>query len=66
MMKNVTDFKHKILEQVSKEEAEKAVKTILKFVGENPDREGLIETPKRVIKAFQEYFSGYLINPDEY
>ena len=66
MMKNVTDFKHKILEQVSKEEAEKSIKTILKFVGENPDREGLIETPKRVIKAFQEYFSGYLINPDEY
>ena len=66
MMKNVTDIKHKILEQVSKEEAEKAIKTILKFVGENPDREGLVETPKRVIKAFQEYFGGYLINPDDY
>ena len=65
-MKNVTDIKNKILEKISKEEAEKAIKTILKFVGENPDREGLVETPKRVIKAFQEYFGGSLINPDDY
>jgi GTP cyclohydrolase I len=65
-MKNVTDIKHKILEKISKEEAEKAIKTILKFVGEDPNREGLLETPKRVVKAFQEYFSGYLVNPDEY
>lgn len=65
-MKNVTDIKHKILEKISKEEAEKAIKTILKYVGEDPNREGLIETPKRVIKAFEEYFGGYLINPDNY
>ena len=65
-MKNVTDIKHKILEQISKEEAEKAIKTILKYIGEDPNREGLIETPKRVIKAFEEYFGGYLINPDDY
>ena len=65
-MKNVTDIKHKILEKISKEEAEKAIKTILKYVGEDPNREGLIETPKRVIKAFEEYFGGYLINPDDY
>ena len=65
-MKNVTDIKHKILEQISKEEAEKAIKTILKYIGEDPNREGLIETPKRVIKAFEEYFGGYLINPDNY
>jgi len=65
-MKNVTDIKHKILEKISKEEAEKAIKTILKFVGEDPNREGLLETPKRVVKAFQEYFGGYLINPDEF
>ena len=55
-MKNVTDIKHKILEQISKEEAEKAIKTILKYIGEDPNREGLVETPKRVIKAFEEYF----------
>ena len=65
-MKNVTDIKHKILETISKEEAEKAIKTILKYIGEDPNREGLLETPKRVVKAFQEYFSGYLINPDEF
>ena len=65
-MKNVTDIKHKILEKISKEEAEKAIKTILKYVGEDPNREGLIETPKRVINAFEEYFGGYLINPDDY
>lgn len=41
-MKNVTDIKHKILEKISKEEAEKAIKTILKYVGEDPNREGLI------------------------
>ena len=65
-MKNVTDIKHKILEKISKEEAEKAIKTILKYIGEDPNREGLVETPKRVIKAFEEYFGGYLINPDNY
>jgi len=65
-MKNVTDIKHKILEKISKEEAEKAIKTILKYVGEDPNREGLIETPRRVIKAFEEYFGGYLINPDDF
>ena len=65
-MKNVTDIKHKILEKISKDEAEKAIRTILKFIGENPDREGLTETPKRVVKAFQEYFGGYLIDPNEF
>ena len=65
-MKNVTDFKAKVLQKVSKDEAEKAVKTILKYIGESPGREGLVDTPKRVIKAFNEYFSGYGENPEEY
>ena len=64
--KNVTEFKAKIEEKISKEEAKKAIQTILKYIGENPEREGLIETPKRVIKAFDEYFSGYLESPQEY
>ena len=64
--KNVTEFKAKLEENISKEEAKKAIQTILKYIGENPEREGLIETPKRVIKAFDEYFSGYLENPQEY
>ena len=65
-MKNVADFKAKVLEKVSKDEAEKAIKVVLKYIGENPNREGLVETPKRVIKAFNEYFSGYSENPEEY
>lgn len=47
----------------SREEALEAVKTLIKFIGDDPEREGLIETPKRVIKAFEEYYAGYKINP---
>ena len=64
--KNVTEFKAKLEAKISKDEAKKAIQTILKYIGENPDREGLIETPKRVIKAFEEYFFGYQENPEEY
>ena len=64
--KNVTEFRAKLEEKISKEEAKKAIQTILKYIGENPDREGLIETPKRVIKAFNEYFSGYAEDPQLY
>ena len=45
--------------EVSDKQAEEAFKTILKWIGEDPNREGLIETPKRVVKAFKEYFKGY-------
>ena len=45
--------------QVSDKEAEEAIKKILMWIGEDPTREGLIETPKRVVKAFKEYFQGY-------
>ena len=64
--KNVAEFKAKLLEKVSKDEAQKAIQIILKYIGENPNREGLLETPKRVIKAFDQYFSGYSENPQEY
>ena len=50
---------------VSKSEAEKAVKTLIEYIGEDPDREGLIDTPKRVIKSFREFYSGYGQNPEE-
>lgn len=43
----------------SRAEAEAAVRTLIQWVGENPDREGVKETPRRVVKAFEEYFSGY-------
>ena len=60
-MKLVKDTDTKILKvnEVSDKEAEEAFKTILTWMGEDPKREGLLETPKRVVKAFKEYFSGY-------
>ena len=45
--------------EVTDKQAEEAFKTILKWIGEDPNREGLIETPRRVVKAFKEYFKGY-------
>jgi GTP cyclohydrolase IA len=47
------------IKKISDKEAEEAFKTILAWMGENPAREGLLETPKRVVKAFKEYFGGY-------
>ncbi len=47
----------------SREQAESAVKTLLSYIGEDPTREGLIDTPGRVIRAYDEFFSGYDIDP---
>ena len=60
-MKLVKETDNKILDtkKVSDKEAEEAFKTILTWIGEDPSREGLLETPKRVVKAFKEYFAGY-------
>ena len=52
-------FKDALDKKISREEAEEAVKTLIKWVGDNPSREGLKDTPKRVIKAYEEFFSGY-------
>ena len=49
--------------KISDKEAEEAFKTILAWMGEDPRREGLLETPKRVVKAFKEYFKGYKEDP---
>ena len=46
-------------------QAEDAVRTLIAWAGDNPDREGLLETPKRVVNAYREFFSGYEANPDE-
>ena len=51
------------ISKVSDKEAEAAIKTILEWIGEDPKREGLIETPRRVVKAFKEYFKGYTQDP---
>lgn len=44
---------------ISREEAEKAIKTLLSYIGENPDREGMKETPDRIIRMWDEIFRGY-------
>ena len=49
--------------KISDKEAEQAFKPILSWMGEDPNREGLLETPKRVVKAFKEYFKGYKEDP---
>ena len=51
--------------QVSDKEAEEAIKKLLAWIGEDPTREGLQETPKRVVKAFKEYFKGYHQNAEK-
>jgi GTP cyclohydrolase I len=51
---------------VSREQAEDAVRTLLRWAGEDPTREGLIDTPKRVVKAYGDWFSGYAEDPGEY
>ena len=53
------DKNQNIKQKVSDKEAEEAFKLILKWIGEDPKREGLLDTPKRVVKAFKEYFGGY-------
>ena len=62
-MKLVKDTDNKIIEtsEVTDKEAEQAFKTILTWLGEDPNREGLLETPKRVMKAYKEYFGGYKV-----
>lgn len=49
----------------TKDEAEKAVKTLIKWAGDDPEREGLLGTPERVIRSYEEFFSGYHQNPKE-
>ena len=59
IVKNINNATLKEKSEVSDKEAEQAFRTILKWIGENPDREGLVDTPRRVAKAFKEYFKGY-------
>ena len=61
-----TDQTSKETQKISDKKAEEAVKIIIEWIGENPDREGLKSTPKRVIKAFKEYFKGYSEDPSVY
>ena len=65
LVKDTDQSKNK-KQEISDEKAEEAVKTIIKWVGEDPNREGLKSTPKRVVKAFKEYFKGYKEDPTNY
>ena len=53
-------------QKISDQKAEEAIQTIIQWIGEDPEREGLKSTPKRVIKAYKEYFQGYMENPEKY
>ena len=53
------------LEKPSRDEAEKAVEILLRWAGDNPLREGLLDTPARVVRAYEEFFAGYLEDPEK-
>ena len=58
------NFQPTLDKSISREEAERAVETLIKWAGDDPSREGLRETPKRVVNAFNEFFSGYNESPE--
>ena len=53
-------------QKISDQKAEEAIRTIIQWIGEDPEREGLKSTPQRVIRAFKEYFQGYKEDPASY
>jgi len=61
----MTENSKTLVKRPSQEEAQQAVRTLIAWAGDNPDREGLLETPKRVVKAYREFFAGYDANPEE-
>ncbi len=69
IIKNTSNVKLKAVEQPlerpSRAEAEEAVKTLILWAGDDPRREGLLDTPKRVVKAYEEFFAGYGEDPAE-
>ena len=65
MSKKLTENIIKFNPNPSREEAMRAVKTLIAWAGDDPEREGLIETPKRVVNAYKEFFQGYKMDPIE-
>ncbi len=63
MQSKVHSLAHPEVERPSEEEAKEAVRVLLRWAGDNPEREGLLDTPKRVVKAYQEWFQGYDEDP---
>jgi len=60
-----TKFNNPVQGKPSRDEAEEAVRTLLRWIGESPDREGLLDTPGRVVKAYEELYGGYRADPAE-
>ena len=65
LVKGTDNLKRK-KQEISDEKAEEAIKTIIEWIGEDSSREGLLSTPKRVVKAFKEYFKGYEEDPKQF
>ena len=65
LVKDTDTLKEK-KQEISDQKAEEAIKTIIQWIKEDPEREGLKSTPQRVIRAFKEYFQGYKENPSNY
>ena len=65
LVKGTDNLKRK-KQEISDEKAAEAIKTIIEWIGEDSSREGLLSTPKRVVKAFKEYFKGYEEDPKQF
>jgi GTP cyclohydrolase I len=61
----IKPFRTEAVQKPTREEAEAAVRTLIAWAGDDPDREGLVDTPRRVVKAYGEFYSGYGENPNE-
>ena len=64
-IEKINNLKKNISNKPTTEEAKQAVKTLIRWAGDDPKREGLLETPGRVIKSYNEFFSGYFEDPRE-
>lgn len=60
---HVIDAKASLEGRPSRQEAEAAIRTLLRWTGDDPDREGLVDTPARVARAYEEFFAGYAVDP---
>jgi GTP cyclohydrolase I len=61
----IKPFRTEPVRKPTREEAEAAVRTLIAWAGDDPDREGLADTPRRVVKAYQDFYAGYGENPNE-
>ena len=62
-MNKISPVARPLTERPSREEAEAAIRTLLRWAGDDPTREGLVDTPARVVRAYEEFFAGYEVDP---